>query len=1029
MSELYPLRHETFSREIFQNPPAEYRGVPFWSWNTRLDLEQLFRQIAVFKEMGFGGAHIHPRTGLATEYLSKAFLDVVDTCVRRFEAEDLRTWLYDEDRWPSGFAGGLVTQCPEYRLRYLLFTPHVYGSKEAHGPSQPREGIGRNEKGVLLARYEIQLAADGSLAHYRVLGEGECVRPGARAWFAYLETSQAPCAWFNNQTYVDTLNPDAIKKFIEVTHERYYTRLGEKFGGSIPGIFTDEPQFAHKRFFSAATSDADVIMPFTPDFLESYEREYGEDLLQTLPEVFWELSRGAYSRTRYRFHLHICERFSRAFCDQVGRWCQQHDIMFTGHMMEEPTLHSQTAAVGDVMRAYEHFQLPGIDMLCASMELTTAKQAQSAARQYGRPGVLSELYGVSGWDYTFAGHKQQGDWQAALGVTVRVHHLAWVSMAGEAKRDYPGSIFYQSPWWKEYRVVEEHFARVNYAMTRGRPVTLVAVVHPVESYWLCCGPAAETISVRNELEENFQNITHWLLYGLQDFDFISESLLPRQKTSASAGRLAIGAMTYDLVLVPGLKTIRASTVCLLEEFAAAGGRVVFLGEVPAYVDALPSGRAQELARRSTCIPFSRARLLQTLSGDAEIRIRNYTTGEAANTLLYQLREDGDERYLFICNTALELPAKNMEVQIKGRWEVILLDTVQAGAGRMATRQEGGFTVFRHDFSAHGHLLLRLTTGALALPAVTALRVADVPTQLCACTRVSLDEPNVLLLDQAAWRYNGGAWQEPEELLRLENKVRDLAGIPQRNGGISQPWAQPADTTPHGEVQLLFPVDVRHAVRNCELALEAPANFTVELDGAPLALNDRGWWVDECIRRIPLPELSCGIHHLLLTCPASGAMALEWLYLLGDFGVGVSGRCAYIVPPVKNLAFGDWRAQGLPFYSGNVTYHCKVTTARSQQILRVPHFSGTMVSVDERGRRLGVLAFAPYELLLEGAGVHELALTLWGNRENSFGCLHRVSKNKWVGPGEWRTSADEWAYEYQNKPMGILSAPRIHILES
>lgn len=149
-------------------------------------------------------------------------------------------------------------------------------------------------------------------------------------------------------------------------------------------------------------------------------------------------------------------------------------------MMEEPTLASQTAALGEAMRSYRSFDLPGIDMLCDSRELTTAKQAESAVHQFGYEGMLSELYGVTNWDFDFRGHKLAGDWQAALGVTIRVHHLAWTSMAGEAKRDYPASISYQSPWYKEYHLIEDYFGRLNTALTRGSAEVKVGVVHPVD---------------------------------------------------------------------------------------------------------------------------------------------------------------------------------------------------------------------------------------------------------------------------------------------------------------------------------------------------------------------------------------------------------------------------------------------------------------------------------------------------------------------------------------------------------------------
>lgn len=81
-------------------------------------------------------------------------------------------------------------------------------------------------------------------------------------------------------------------------------------------------------------------------------------------------------------------------------------------------------------------------MLCDRREFSTAKQAQSAVYQYGREGMVSELYGVTNWDFDFRGHKLQGDWQAVLGVTVHVPYLNWISMAGEAKKDYPAAIGY-----------------------------------------------------------------------------------------------------------------------------------------------------------------------------------------------------------------------------------------------------------------------------------------------------------------------------------------------------------------------------------------------------------------------------------------------------------------------------------------------------------------------------------------------------------------------------------------------------------
>ena len=120
---LYPKSKEkALSLELFKNPTSEYRGAPFWAWNTELTKEELDRQIDILSEMGFGGFHMHSRTGMATEYLSEDFFDFVKFSVSKAKSKGMLAWLYDEDRWPSGAAGGLVTKNVRHRAKSLLFT-------------------------------------------------------------------------------------------------------------------------------------------------------------------------------------------------------------------------------------------------------------------------------------------------------------------------------------------------------------------------------------------------------------------------------------------------------------------------------------------------------------------------------------------------------------------------------------------------------------------------------------------------------------------------------------------------------------------------------------------------------------------------------------------------------------------------------------------------------------------------------------------------------------------------------------------
>lgn len=1008
---------------LFRAPTSEYRGAPFWCWNNKLSWEQLEPQIEHFQAMGMGGFHIHVRTGLATPYLGEEFMALVRASTEKAAENGMLTWLYDEDRWPSGYGGGLVTKEERFRAKHLLFTRFPYGVGSQAAVNISGAVASRNENGVLLARYDVELQ-DGLLVRYRRLEEGAEAK--GTVWYAYLETAK-PVAWFNNQTYVDTLNAEATKRFIQVTHEAYAREVGGHFGTTIPAIFTDEPQFPHKSCFHAATDTRDLVMPFTTDLLETYARTYGQRLEDFLPELFWELPGGRTSLARYRYHDHVCERFASAYADVLGAWCEAHGLALTGHMMEEPTLRSQSNALGEAMRSYRAFQIPGIDILCDAREYTTAKQAQSAVHQYGRQAMLSELYGVTGWDFDFAGHKGQGDWQAALGVTIRNHHLTWVSMGGEAKRDYPASIGHHSPWFEEYKLVEDHFARVNTALTRGKPVVRVGVIHPIESYWLCFGPLEQTGVEREEREKQFSDLTEWLLFGQQDFNFICESLLPSQSVVEETPTLNVGAMAYDAVIVPPMRTIRATTLARLESFASGGGTVIFAGDVPSLVDAVPSEAPGQLAGKCRRVSFCQTNLLQALEPFRELETR-LSNARLADSLLYQMRQDGDTRYLFLCNTDRVLPRNGVSVKVRGEWAATHWNTLTGECEALAAEYDNGWTVIRWDFPGCGSLLLQLEPGtrtagkAYAPPALQEIARLDDPAS------VSLSEPNVLLLDQARWRLAGDpAWEPVEEILRLDNLVKRKLGLLDRTGGDGQPWTDTAEPPILAHVELRYEISSAIPVAAPVLALEDAGDVGILWNGAAISTAPTGWWVDEAIQTVPLPDFAAGVHELILKLPYHRRSGIENAYLLGDFGVRVLGRRAEIIEPVRRLSFGDWTQQGLPFYAGNVTYHCQFTGLAGSLELQVAHFKSPVLSIALDGAPVGKIAFPPFSLALGDVQPtsHALDLTVYGNRFNAFGSVHHTDPAVWwKGPGSYRSIRQHWAYEYLLRPMGILSAPSI-----
>ena len=1027
---LYPRKNDpVLTEELFRNPGSEYRGTPFWAWNCQLEKDELLRQLEVMKKMGFGGAHMHVRTGMATPYLSDEHMDLIRACVDKCADEQMLAWLYDEDRWPSGAAGGIVTKDHRFRARYLMLTPTPYSDgsyhKEIYYSGAQAE---RSEKGYLLACYDIQLDNTGCLKRAaRIAPDQDAL---GTKWYAYVETpNESP--WYNNQTYVNTLDKAAIARFIEVTYERYLETCGEEFGGVVPAIFTDEPQFTHKQSLFFAEEKKDVILPWSDDLPDTFRDAYGEDLLEFLPQLFWELPENQVSTIRYHYHDHICERFTQAFADQCGAWCDGHGLMLTGHMMEEPTLRSQTAALGEAMRSYRGFQLPGIDMLCNSFEFTTAKQAQSASRQFGRDGVLSELYGVTGWDFDFRGHKLQGDWQAALGVTVRVPHLSWVSMKGEAKRDYPASINYQSPWWEDYSYVEDHFARVATAMTRGKALSRVGVIHPVESYWLHFGPNAQTGGVRNQMEDNFKNLTDWLLNGSIDFDFISESLLPQQCPAPSVP-LRVGEMAYDVILVPGCETLRSTTLERLEAFANMGGRLIFLGDAPRYADAVPSCRGRKLWEAADRLDFSRHAILQALEPVRMVDIVDHT-GVRTDNLIHQLRKDGKDYWLFVSHSRLpynpDVPDfRDVRISLAGEFSVTLYDTLTGEIRPLASEISNGKTVVKKRLYDYDSLLLRFSPAAATAAETETVRIHAASLPVPHRVPYTLSEPNVYLLDKAEFALNGGEYMAAQELLRSDNVLRSMTGLPSRQAEVAQPWTVTDTATPHS-VRLRFRVDCALDVPGVKLALEDADVAKITLNGIPVTARPDGWFTDKSIGTVELGTLTAGENTIEVTLPFGPRTNIEWCYLLGDFGVEVFGEYRQIVARKAVLGFDDITRQGLAHYSGNLTYHLNVTTTGGDLAVTVPHYAGAAVRVELDGKPQYTV-YPPYRTVFERpeAGQHTLDIVLLGNRQNSFGPVHLGdAKRSWTGPDAWRTAGATWTESYRLKPIGILSAPIVEEL--
>jgi hypothetical protein len=544
----------------------------------------------------------------------------------------------------------------------------------------------------------------------------------------------------------------------------------------------------------------------------------------------------------------------------------------------------------------------------------------------------------------------------------------------------------------------------------------------------------------------------WLLRGLIDFDYICESTLSGYCNidDINAQGFPVGKMKYEVVIVPSMETIRRTTLERLEAFRKAGGRIIFLGESPKYVDAVLNNDAIKLCGNSEKIGFERLRLLDTLKDIREIDIRD-STGALANNLLYQLREELDDhsnesagqgsstRWLFIAHADNpknpDLPGGDLiRIRVRGEWAATLYNTINGEICPLPVNQLDGWTCIVQPFYDHDSLLIRLDKSEPVITGedpglVNIIKHAAYESpgvRFFGTVPVTLEEPNVLLLDMAEYSLDSGHWRCCEEILRLDNILRTELKWPNRCDSIAQPWVENDTTKPH-TLRLRCTFESEIPLSGAELALENAVSATVTLNGEKTG-QVNGWYVDKCIGRISLPEIKAGINVLEVSIPYGRKVDIEAMYLLGDFGVNVSGTFCVITKPVRVLSFSDITRQGLPFYGGNIIYHLEAETPTDDLTIRVTNYRGHLLKINVDGKDYGPLVYSPYEMVISrvGKGRHKIDLVWFGSRINTFGQLHCVERDPsyWWGPNSWRTTGANWSYEYRYWSQGVLKSPEI-----
>ncbi len=374
--------------------------------------------------------------------------------------------------------------------------------------------------------------------------------------------------WFYfdvNPFYVDTLDKKVVAEFIDYAYKPYY----EKYGNRIEGFFTDEPQISRNG------------IPWSFVYDEEYQKRYGENINEHLEELF--LPKGDYKHTRVKFWKMVTDLFSESFMKQIYEKCESWGLKLTGHLVLEETLRIQLTANGACMPHYEYMHIPGMDWLGRNIyDCLTPMQVSSVCEQLGIRQILSETFALCGHNVSFAELKGIYEWQMVHGINLLCQHLEGYSIRGIRKRDYPPAMYYQQPWWNEYRGFIDAMSRESMVLADSKKTADVLVIHPQTTAWsLYDGKPTEQnknaeidgvneriLSIMKALEEKH------IMYHLGD-----ETIMERH-AKVENGKLIIGEQSYSCVIDSACDILLPTTEKLLSEFKAQGGKIVAAEELP-----------------------------------------------------------------------------------------------------------------------------------------------------------------------------------------------------------------------------------------------------------------------------------------------------------------------------------------------------------------------------------------------------------------------------------------------------------------
>lgn len=948
-------------REGFESPEPIFRPAPFWSWNSVMDHDEIKKQIDDFKEHGFGGAFAHARAGLVTEYLSDEFFDAFRFALDESKRVGNLLYMYDENTWPSGFAGGLVCEREgeENVCGDIAKSRIVDGANPQFGGPLIRaaewfEGdvLGRDLTDIPLEEWGKYAEKVFVIYLYRPRGDLGC----------------------GGHPYIDVMNRRATDAFLEITYDEYFKRFGGDFGTVIPASFSDEANIH---------SEGTDTVPFSHIVKDRFFELNGYPLERNIQAVIRDVTFKDGSmpfdrppeKIRFDYFRTLHTLWIDNFVKPIADWCGKHGIAWTGHDIEHqwPQAHGGRIAPSE-QHTYEFRQWPGLDLLLCDhlrdypteFDKLEMIEIRSAANQFKKERTLCEAYGAGGYHSTTDDYKRMGDYLLVNGINFFVPHLTLFSYMGQRKRDCPQSFDYRQPWWKEYTEYNDYFARGSYMLTRGRMEQRILLVNPSTTGYLVTGldgkgdvdHGRDPGCVKNPDMRDFLTLFESLCREMWDFD-LGDEFTMEDAARVEDGKLVVGDQRYDAVILSrDTKNLMGSTADTLLEFMRAGGAVISTGDGgegdgAGYISGMTDDPRTAELRRNWTAAGSVDGLLSLLGEKFE----KYVSAEPVTGVGSMRRVLPDGRQIvFIVNHSMGKYSSDVRVKCSSavRWDMFTgercaLDGVQ----------DNGYFTFRVELERCESLLF--VTDDLPAPAEKAPAAKTEEAEL-ELVSIRPDRENTFTLDHPSLEIGDKKFPERYFLETAKTLFHEMMdrGNPWRS---TQQHTKYLDMNDSFGPETAFTLTYRFNVAPETVGLpikaiiERPEKMKLTVNGTEVPYRGEKYYFGEEFGILDVTEeVIPGENELKLSAERFDVLCeVEAVFLEGDFSVSVEDD-AFVLTPGRTPGYGYWKDQGMSHYSGSVVYEYGVNLERKPETatLRVADYKGTAASVTVNGKYVSAI---------------------------------------------------------------------------